>query len=213
MRRILMGIFDVLFSAFGPQNWWPAESELEVIVGAILTQNTNWSNVEKAIAALKNSGLLSLPALFEADNKTICTAIRPAGYYNQKTKKLKAFADHIIHNWSGDLDAFLSRPLPELRRELLSLYGIGPETADSIILYAAEKPIFVVDRYTYRLMTRHGLYSGHYDYERLQSLFMNALKPDVPLFQEYHALVVKLGKSFCRKEAICQDCPVGQRDI
>ncbi len=207
-QAILLEIYELLLKKFGRQNWWPAETTFEMIIGAILTQCTNWTNVEKAINNLKDSNLLNLEAISKADEKKIAELIKPSGYFNQKTKKIRAFVNYVNSRWNGNLNAFLEQPLTELRNELLSIYGIGPETADSIILYGANKPIFVIDRYTHRFLNRHGLCSNKYDYHKLQKLFTTSLEPDVELFKEYHALIVCLGKNLCKKKPLCEDCPL-----
>lgn len=205
---ILHDIFDRLFARFGPQHWWPAETKFEVIVGAILTQNTAWSNVERAISALKAEGRLSLEKIHECEEETLAELIKPSGFFRQKARRIKTFVQYIMTEWGGSLDAFLAQPVDDLRLALLQINGIGPETADSIILYAANQPSFVVDRYTHRVLFRHGLAPATYDYESLREFFMKSLPPDVGLFQEYHALFVRLGKEYCGKKAQCSDCPL-----
>ncbi len=207
-RTILLEIYETLLKRFGKQNWWPAETTFEMIIGAILTQCTNWTNVEKAINNLKNSNLLSLDGILKTDEEKIAQLIKPSGYFNQKAKKIKAFVNHVKLRWKGNLEALLNQPFTELRSELLSIYGIGPETADSIILYGANKPTFVIDRYTHRFLNRHGLCDSKYDYHKLQKLFINNLEPDVELFKEYHALIVCLGKNICKQKPLCKDCPL-----
>ncbi|SFM86514.1 endonuclease III domain-containing protein [Thermodesulforhabdus norvegica] len=209
-KDILLTLYELLFKHFGPQNWWPAETPFEMIVGAILTQCTSWSNVEKAIDRLKSAGKLSLEALLETDYEEIEELIKPSGYFRQKAVKLKNFVNYIAVEWDGDLEAFLDQELETLRKALLNINGIGPETADSIILYAANKPIFVVDRYTYRCVYRHGWFDGPFHYGRLQSFFMETLEASVSLYQEYHALFVQLGKYYCRTKPRCLECPVGK---
>lgn len=201
-------IFTRLFAHFGPQHWWPAETRFEVIVGAILTQNTAWSNVERAISALKSANRLSLQQIHECDEEALADLIKPSGFFRQKARRLKTFAQYVMTKWSGSLDNFLAQPMDHLRAALLGINGIGPETADSIILYAADKPSFVVDRYTHRVLFRHGLASETYDYEGLRECFMKELPPDVALFKEYHALFVRLGKEYCGKNPRCEGCPL-----
>ena len=210
MKSFLLDAYRILFERFGSQNWWPAETTFEMIVGAILTQCTSWTNVERAINNLKNAGIMSLKAMFEIDESRLADLVRPSGYFNQKAKKLKEFVGHVYRNWNGDLDKFLNQPLTELRAELLSIYGIGYETADSIILYGANKPVFVVDRYTHRFLSRHGLCDAKYNYHLLQEIFMTYLEPDTELFKEYHALIVRLGKDFCKRDPVCGDCPLSK---
>ena len=206
--RILMEMFDLLLDHFGPQNWWPAETELEVMVGAVLTQNTNWKNVEKAIRNLKNAGLLSLEGLVSLPMATLAEEIRPAGYYNLKAGRLKNLMNFIMQRYEGDLFRFLKDETEILREGLLSVKGVGPETADSILLYAARKPVFVVDAYTYRILSRHGMVQEPSTYEQLQELFVEHLPEDVALFNEFHAVIVKTGKNYCRKKPLCLECPL-----
>jgi endonuclease-3 related protein len=205
----LQDIFHRLQNSFGPQHWWPGDSPFEIMVGAILTQNTNWRNVEKAIANLKQAGLLSLSALSAVSVEDLSEYIRPAGYYNIKAGRLRNFLTMIAEQWDGDLEFFLDQPVNILREQLLSVKGIGPETADSMILYAAEKPIFVVDAYTHRILCRHEVISEEYGYFEIQELFMDNLAEDTRLFNEYHALLVKVGKHFCKKsKPKCAQCPL-----
>lgn len=204
----LTRIFDRLLDTFGPQHWWPAESPFEVIVGAILTQNTAWKNVEKSIGMLRDHDMLSLEGVLEAPEEVLAGIIRSSGYYNQKARRLKGFCHHVQQHWSGDLDGFLARETEPLRNELLGLHGIGPETADSIVLYAAEKSSFVIDAYTHRVFSRHGWVEESMGYEDLRAFFMDALEPSVPYFQEYHALLVRLGHLHCRRRPVCPSCPL-----
>jgi len=201
-------VFQRLLEAFGPQHWWPAETALEVIIGAILTQNTAWTNVAKAIAQLRQADLLTVPAMTLVDEARLRELIRPSGYYNQKAHRLKLFFEHLEQHWQRDLEAFLAQPLGALREELLSLRGIGPETADSIILYAANQPSFVVDLYTHRVCSRHNWVPEDYDYHRLRDFFMDVLEPEVDFFQEFHALLVRVGHLHCRKVPGCGGCPL-----
>ena len=198
-----------LYAHFGPQDWWPGESGLEVMVGAILTQNTNWNNVEKAIANLKGADLLRLPTLSELPQALLAEYIRPAGYYNVKAARLHNLLRLIRERYDDSLENLFALPLPELRQQLLAVRGIGPETADSIILYAAGKPIFVVDSYTQRILLRHNLIDETCDYHTLQELFMDNLPADVAMFNEYHALLVRTGNRFCKKSnPLCENCPL-----
>lgn len=208
-NQILIEIYNLLFSSFGPQNWWPAETELEMMVGAILTQNTSWNNVEKALLNLKEKSLLSIQKLSQIPASTLAEYIRPAGYYNLKVKRLKNLINCLVHRYNGDINNLFSLDTETIREELLTVKGIGLETADSIVLYGAERPIFVVDTYTHRIVTRHGLIeeAGYHD---VQSLFMDNLSHDVELFKEFHALIVKTGKDFCRREPRCPECPLNQ---
>jgi endonuclease-3 related protein len=206
--QALMEIYNLLFSALGPQNWWPAETELEMMVGAILTQNTNWNNVEKAIQNLKEKDLLSIKGLSQIPASILAGYIRSAGYYNIKAKRLKNLIKFIEDKYNGDIDRLLSLDTDTIRKELLSVKGIGMETADSIILYGAGRPYFVVDTYTHRILTRHNLIEEEAGYNDLQFAFMDNLPNDAELFQEFHALIVKTGKDFCRKRSLCPNCPL-----
>lgn len=208
----LGNIYSALLAHFGPQNWWPGDSPFEVMVGAVLTQNTNWSNVNRAITNLKNDDLLSFEALSALPEGMLAEKIRPSGYYNLKARRLKNLLALISAEApSGDLDSFLGQDTGQLRSKLLSVKGIGPETADSILLYAGQKPVFVVDTYTYRMLTRHGFIGEETDYYEMQDLFMDTLERDVALFNEFHALIVCLGKDYCRKsKPRCQECPLGK---
>jgi endonuclease-3 related protein len=205
---LLQVVYARLLAHYGPQGWWPADSRFEVIVGAILTQAIAWSNVEKAITNLKAAQALELRALQAMSAEELAHLIRPAGYYNVKAHKIKAFVAHLYEQYQYDLDGLLSKETATLRSELLSIYGIGPETADSIILYAADQPIFVVDAYTRRLFSRLGLVSDQMGYEELQAIFQRHLPHQLPLFQEYHALIVQHGKSICQRRPLCPDCPL-----
>jgi endonuclease-3 related protein len=208
----LVKIYTSLFDHFGPQQWWPGETPLEVLVGTVLTQNTNWSNVSRAIGNLKKENLLSFATLDSLSEAELAENIRPSGYFNLKARRLKNLLALIRQEEpAGDLDLFFSRETSTLREKLLSVKGIGPETADSILLYAAQKPVFVVDAYTYRMLTRHGLIGQETDYAEMQELFMDTLPADVNLFNEYHALIVRLGKEYCKKSRPrCQQCPLRQ---
>jgi endonuclease-3 related protein len=211
-------IYDLLFERFGPQDWWPGDTPFEIIIGAILTQNTNWTNVEKAIANLKKNSVLSPDKLHKLDIKKLAGLIRPAGYFNIKAKRLKNFINWLFENYSGKLKNLEKVPTDRLRRELLSIKGVGPETADSILLYAFERPVFVVDAYTFRICSRHRLIDKGADYHQIQEFFESnlaasrkgRLTADVQLFNEYHALLVRLGKDFCKPTPRCEDCPLNQ---
>jgi endonuclease-3 related protein len=206
---VLEEVYDRLVHHFGSQNWWPGDTPFEIMVGAILTQNTNWQNVEKAIANLKSEGLLSFVALSTLPVDKLAEYIRPAGYYNIKAGRLQNFFNMIVQEWDGDLDFFLSRSGPVIRENLLQVKGIGPETADSMVLYAAGHPIFVVDTYTHRILSRHNIIPEEYGYFEIQELLMDNLKEDTRLFKEYHALLVQAGKHFCKKsKPKCVDCPL-----
>ena len=204
----LMEMFSLLLRQLGPQGWWPAETELEVMVGAVLTQNTNWSNVEKAISNLKKRGVLSLEGLRAIAAPELAEAIRPAGYFNIKAKRLKNLINFIVERYGSDLSIFLGEETQALREGLISVKGIGLETADSILLYAAHRPVFVIDTYTHRILSRHGMIEEQASYHELQELFMDHLPEDTALFNEFHALLVQTGKEYCRKNPHCQRCPL-----
>jgi endonuclease-3 related protein len=204
----LTEIYQLLFDRFGPQHWWPGQDQFEIITGAILTQNTNWTNVEKAIANLKSANCLTPEKLYHLDIPQIAEFIRPAGYYNIKSKRLKNFINRLFDSYNGKLTNLESLDTSRLRAELLTISGIGRETADSILLYAFERPVFVVDAYTARIVFRHKLIEPDADYEQLRELFQSNLPQDVQFFNEYHALLVKVGKEFCRPKARCSGCPL-----
>ncbi|KUJ96618.1 MAG: HhH-GPD family protein [Desulfonauticus sp. 38_4375] len=205
----LLQIYSTLYSALGPSYWWPGNSAFEIALGAILTQNTNWNNVEKAILNLKKENLLDEKKLFLLSEEKLANLIRPAGFYRLKTKRIKNFLHFLNQEANLNLVALKKKDLAELRPKLLSIKGIGPETADSILLYALEKPIFVVDAYTKRLLNRHGLVPEETSYEEVQDLFMNNLEPNVELYNEYHALIVRAVKKWChKKNPKCDQCPL-----
>lgn len=209
MKRKLNRIFSRLYAAFGTQHWWPADSAFEVIIGAILTQNTNWSNVEKAITVLKEKKLLTPQKLYRLGPKKLAALIRSAGYYNIKAARIKSFVKFFLASYAGRIKSMAKQDLVTLRRQLLAVNGIGQETADSILLYALNKPVFVVDAYTQRIFLRHGLIKESADYSQVQDIFMRNLKNDTGLFNEYHALIVKLAKDYCRKQdPKCEVCPL-----
>lgn len=209
MNNKLGLVYQKLYAYFGPQHWWPAKTRFEVMVGAILTQNTNWLNVEKAINNLKNHRLLNAHKLYALPLKKLASFIRPAGYYNIKAKRLKSFLHFFIKQYNADTEKMSQQDARTLRQQLLSINGVGSETADSILLYALNKPVFVIDAYTKRILLRHRFIKKNADYTETQNLFMQNLKPDVKLFNEYHALLVKLGKEFCIKnKGRCQGCPL-----
>ncbi len=203
-------VYQHFFDCYGPQHWWPGDTPFEVIVGAILTQSTAWINVEKAIAKLKEADMMDPISLQRIPVDDLAQLIRSSGYYNVKARKLKAFVERLAE-FNNSLEAMFAPDIPALRAELLSIYGIGEETADSIILYAAGKPIFVIDAYTHRIMDRLGLSPVQGNYAALQSVFMNALPHDQKLFNEYHALLVQHGKRICRKTSpACASCCLGK---
>ncbi len=204
---ILKNIFANLLDTYGPQSWWPADTPFEVMLGDILTQNTAWTNVEKALTSLSKVCELTPEDIHSLPLDHLEEAIRPSGYFRQKAKKLKIFCHFYLEEYKGDFDLMKSVQIQKLRRQLLDLHGIGPETADSILLYALDKPIFVVDAYTVRLFSRLGLCAEKAKYEEVQSLFMENLEPNALTFNEYHALIVKHAKETCRKRAPeCEDC-------
>lgn len=201
--------YQTLFDHLGPQNWWPARSPFEVIVGAILTQNTSWNNVERAIANLRRARLLTPRALERVPTPRLAALIRSSGYFRQKAKKLKAFVRFLRAEYSGSLARMFRTPTLELREELLAVHGIGPETADSILLYAGHKDVFIVDAYTKRIFSRHGFVSEDVPYEELRSLIEAALPRDVSRYNEFHALLVQVGKNWCRpRDPRCAECPL-----
>ncbi|WP_022856002.1 MULTISPECIES: endonuclease III domain-containing protein [Thermodesulfobacterium] len=209
ISEVLQEIYQRLFEFFGPQNWWPAETPFEVCVGAILTQNAAWKNVEKAISNLKQKGLLSPPALYQLPVEKLAELIKPSGFYNLKAKRLKSFVEFLMLNYQGNLDLMFKKPISHLRAELLNIKGLGKETIDSILLYGGNLPVFVVDAYTYRILNRHFLVPEETTYDEIQALFMENLPPDPQLFNEYHALLVACGKSFCKKNSpLCDPCPL-----
>jgi endonuclease-3 related protein len=209
MINRLIDIFDRLAAHFGPLHWWPAQSPFEVVVGAILTQNTAWRNVEYAIANLKAAGALTPADLAGLDRSELEALIRPAGFFRQKAERLQLFVRHLFARHGGELAAMLDGPLEAVRAELLACKGVGPETADSILLYAGNRPSFVVDAYTRRLFSRLGLLGGDEGYESIRALFMDNLPHETDLFNEYHALIVEECKVFCRKRTpLCAPCPL-----
>lgn len=212
MMQKISDLYNILLRHYGPQGWWPGDTPLEVAVGAILTQNTNWQNVALAIKRLKEAGLLTARALQDLPEAELAEYIRPAGYYNIKARRLKNFLDFLFGSYRGDMAAMAAAPLELLRPELLMVKGIGPETADSILLYGLEKPTFVVDAYTFRILSRHGLASDPCSYEELQAFFMEVLPQDTALYQEYHALLVQTGKACCRPRPRCPTCPLAGFD-
>jgi endonuclease-3 related protein len=210
--EILRQIYRRLFDHYGPQHWWPAEEPFEVIVGAILTQSAAWTNVEKAIAGLKDSGKMTPEAIRRLPHAELARIIHSSGYYNAKASKLHAFVRWLKDEYDDDLDRLFDQDIGELRRQLLAVHGIGEETADSIILYAANKPVFVIDAYTRRIIQRIGIAPGEHTYAGHQTLFTDNLDADTALFNEYHALLVRLGKEVCRKKPLCDSCCLNSTD-
>ncbi|MFN2353834.1 MAG: endonuclease III domain-containing protein [Desulfopila sp.] len=202
-------MYGALYAHYGPQNWWPGETALEMVVGAVLTQNTNWKNVDKAIANLKHAGVLGFEALCSVSHDELAERIRPAGYYNVKTKRLKNVLRMIMEEYDGDLQQLLDDGLESARSNLLAVNGIGEETADSILLYGAGHAIFVVDTYTHRVFSRHNLVEEECGYGDVQERFMDNLAADAVLFNEYHALIVRVAKEYCKKNTpLCGQCPL-----
>lgn len=205
--RTIERMYKTLLDYYGPQHWWPAETRLEMITGAILTQDTSWRNVEKALANLRKRNLLDISALAQARINVLREAVYPSGFYNQKAERLRLFSRHVKKTHNGSLEQFLSLPAEMLERELLSREGIGKETAHSIMLYAADYPVFVIDAYTIRVCRRVGIHDGR-DKEELRRIFHEALKVNVEAFKECHALLVVHAKSHCKKEPMCEGCPL-----
>lgn len=207
-KKILRFIFKQLRSAYGPQHWWPADTPFEMMVGAILTQNTSWKNVEKAMGNLKRKNLLSLKRLSRYPKSRLADAIRPAGFFNLKAERLREYFNFIREHYGSDFVRMRQDEPGGLRKKLLSVKGIGPETADSILLYAFDKPFFVVDAYTRRILSRYGLILPDASYEEIQTLFMRHLPRRAHLYNEYHALLVELAKRACKKTPCCRLCPI-----
>ncbi len=203
-----MKIYGKLYRTYGPRHWWPGETSFEVMVGAILTQNTSWRNVEKAIQKLKGKGILCPEGIHRLKKRELAPLIRSSGYYRIKADRLKAFIGFLFKEYDGDLKRMERERQDALREKLLAIRGIGPETADSILLYGLKKSIFVVDAYTKRILSRHGIIPEKASYQEVQNLFMNHLPPDEKLFNEYHALFVHLGKMMCKKIPRCDLCPL-----
>ena len=209
MRERLLDVYRRLLAFYGPQYWWPAGDEpFVVVVGAILTQSAAWKNVEAALARLREARLLSIEALLRASDEDLEAAVRPSGYFRMKARKLKAFAAMLAERFDGRLEGLFALPVEEMRAALLATYGIGPETADDVILYAAHEPAFVVDAYTRRIFDRLGVRPDVGTYDRWRSLFTDALPQETALFNEYHALIVRHAKVTCRKEPLCPGCPL-----
>jgi endonuclease III related protein len=202
-------IYALLHDHFGPQEWWPGDSPFETMIGAVLTQNTNWENVRKAITNLKEADVLSFPALSTLPIAELAQLIKPSGYFNIKAKRLTNLLRMIGERYEGRLELLLTEELTTARKALLAVNGVGPETADSILLYAANQPIFVIDAYTHRIFSRHHLIPEESDYHSIQEEFHDRLPAQSALFNEYHALIVALGKEYCRKKnPQCERCPL-----
>lgn len=209
MRSVLQQMYEQLYAAFGPQHWWPGESPFEVMVGAVLVQNTAWHNVERAIENLRGAALMEPRALYALSPDDLAALIRPAGYYRVKSQRLRNLLKFVIESYDASLDAMFAADLATLRRRLLAIPGIGPETADAILLYAGGQATFVVDTYTHRVLARHGWIGYDADYHEIKELFESALPADAALYNEYHALLVRVGKDYCRRAAPrCEACPL-----
>ncbi len=206
--KTVLKIYQKMFDALGPQQWWPGETPFEVVIGAILTQNTNWANVEKAIRNLKAAGRLFPEGIHELSVTELAELIRPSGFFNVKARRVKAFINWLFSRYEGNLSRMFDQDLEILREELLSVKGVGPETADSILLYAGNLPTFVVDAYTHRIFSRHGFISEESTYDEMKSFFEEHLPKDVKLYNEYHALLVNIGKMFCKPKMACERCPL-----
>lgn len=207
--RLLLRIYKTLRAKYGHQKWWPGDTRFEIILGAILTQNTSWTNVEKAIGVLKKNGRLKVEAVHQMPEGKLAGFIRSAGYFNIKANRIKNFTNHLYRAYDGSLSKMFRRPGDSLREELLEIKGIGPETADSILLYAGKKPFFVVDAYTKRVFSRHQFFPASGSYEEVQRFFMTRLKPSVPLYNDYHAQIVNLAKAHCfKRNPDCDACPL-----
>jgi endonuclease-3 related protein len=202
--------YDQLFATFGSQHWWPGESTCEIVLGAILTQNTAWTNVERALQQLRQQRLLSIAGLRNVSVEELAEWIRPAGYYRQKAQRIRNFVQFLDQTYEGSLEALFQDDLPTARQGLLSVRGIGPETADSILLYAGRFPTFVVDAYTARVLKRHGWIEPEADYDAIKDFCESQLPRDTQLFNEFHALLVRVGKDYCRKQPQCERCPLAE---
>ncbi len=202
----MRAIYDRLLAAYGPRHWWPGDGPFEVIAGAILTQNASWRNVTQALSRMRESGIWSFEAIHATSVDELAAVVRPSGYFNQKARKLKGFAAFVVEEFNGSLSALLDLQVDELRTRLLGLWGIGEETADDIILYAAEKPSFVIDTYTKRIVDRLGWRVNGRGYGDYQALFTRSLPPEASLYNEYHALLDYHGHTTCRREPLCQGC-------
>ncbi len=215
IKRIptLMEIYNTLSQFYGPTGWWPGDSPFEIAIGAILTQNTAWTNVEKAIEKLKTENLLNPYKIIHCDRLQLEQAIRPSGYFRQKAERLIIFCEFLIEKYGGKIENMAQRNTTYIRKELLNLKGIGPETADDILLYACEHSIFVVDAYTKRIFSRHGILNEDMKYEEIQNYFHKHLPKDVHMYKEYHGLIVWTGKDYCRKTPKCSQCPLNKYPI
>lgn len=210
---VFLDVYERLYRHYGPQGWWPGETSFEILVGAVLTQNTSWNNVARAISNLRHAGLLTFQALYQVSIDELAELIRPSGYYNIKATRLHGLLQMIAESYGGELDSLLSDGTENARRKLLSVKGVGPETADAILLYCGNHPVFVVDAYTHRVFSRHGLVAEECDYQQLQEEFTSRLEPDPQLYGEYHALIVRVAKDYCKKNSpLCARCPLAGID-
>jgi endonuclease-3 related protein len=203
---IMEKAFSFLYKAYGDQHWWPADSHFEMMTGAILTQNTSWANVEKALQNLKNNNAINAKKIVSTSQEQLAEWLKPSGYFNLKAERLKNYSQWYLDN--GEFDALKHQETEALRNNLLTVKGIGRETADSILLYAFERPTFVIDTYTRRLFARLGMFQGDEDYDEVRHITETIMGWDVPLFNEYHALIVHHAKQHCRKKPVCKDCPL-----
>ena len=211
MTATLIEVYQRLFEELGPQHWWPGESPFEVVVGAVLVQNTSWKNVERAIDNLRRSDLLDPHALNDVPPEELEELIRPAGYYRIKARRLRSLLEFLVERYDGSLEQMFATDPATLREELLAVHGVGPETADSILLYAGEMPVFVVDAYTHRVLSRHGWIGFDAGYHEIQDHFQSSLPQDGALYNEFHALLVRVGNRYCRKSRPkCDECPLAE---
>jgi endonuclease-3 related protein len=209
MASKLLQAYEHLLDAFGPQHWWPGESPFEIMVGAMLVQNTAWRNVERAISNLREADLMEPRALYAVPQEELAELIRPAGYFQVKARRLRHLLKFLVDEYDGSLQQMFHTDVATLREQLLAIHGIGPETADAILLYAGGLPTFVVDTYTHRVLARHGWIGYEADYHEIKDCFESALPADRALYNEYHALLVRVGKEFCRRTAPrCDTCPL-----
>lgn len=211
-KIVIHKIYDRLLEACGPRGWWPGETRDEIIIGAVLTQNTAWRNVERALAHLKEARLCRLSSLARIDPDRIAPLIRPSGYFNLKARRLKAVAEFFAPRGRSRFPTLAGWPIERLRQELLGVWGVGPETADSILLYALDRPSFVIDAYTMRVGLRHGLLPDGAKYEEVRDLFSAHIERDLQIYNEYHALIVWVGHHFCKPKPRCAECPLSRRD-
>jgi len=210
MQKLLLETYNLLSDHFGFRNWWPAETPFEVCVGAILTQNTSWKNVEKALYNLKQANKLNLTQILKTEDNDLAELIRPSGYYNLKTKRLKALCKYLSKHGTKDLTSFESLDTVTFRKQLLDVYGVGEETADSILLYAFERKVFVIDAYTKRISFRLGISKEDISYEKLQNLYVKHIPKDISLYNDFHAQYVALGSTFCKPKPLCKECPLNK---